>query len=194
MLFRSPQGIVAAITSVNTSCGLSNGSVSVNVSGGAAPFSYLWSNASTATGIVGINAGLYTVTITDATGCSSQQTATVNASNAVVATSNSIPACGINNGNAVVIVQSGTGPYSYNWSPVQPDTSVLSGLSNGSYTCIITDANACKDTVTVNVVTYLPPTANAGADATINPNNTLQLIASGGNTYNWSPEIGRAHV
>jgi hypothetical protein len=72
--------VMAAIgTQSNVSCnGLSNGSVTVNVSGGTLPYTYTWSpsggNAATATGLA---AGNYTVTINDAAGCSSTKTVTI---------------------------------------------------------------------------------------------------------------------
>ncbi|MFN6091531.1 MAG: gliding motility-associated C-terminal domain-containing protein [Bacteroidota bacterium] len=185
----SPSGIVATVSSVNTTCGKNNGTASANVTSGTAPFTYLWSTVpSQATATVsGLAAGSYSVVITDAIGCTTQQTITINASTGVAATASSVPSCGDNNGNATVTVTSGAAPYSYLWYPSGANASSINGLAAGIYKCVITDNNGCADSVYVQVNTFALPVANAGADTTINSNNTLQLNASGGISYLWTP-------
>jgi hypothetical protein len=60
-------------TNVSTSdplcTGQASGSINPNVSGGTAPYTYLWSNGATSATLAGVMAGLYTVDITDANGC-----------------------------------------------------------------------------------------------------------------------------
>jgi len=53
------------------------GAVNLTVSGGTAPFTYLWSTGSATKDINGLTAGTYTVTVTDARGCTKETTATV---------------------------------------------------------------------------------------------------------------------
>ena len=65
--------IVAMVDSLGSECGEANGSLSVNASGGLGGFSYSWSNGITGPSISGIDAGNYTVTVTDNSGCSVNQ-------------------------------------------------------------------------------------------------------------------------
>ena len=66
-------------TWANTICeGFSNGFATVNsITGGEGPYSYLWSNGGTSATIAGLTAGTYTVTVTDANGCTANGAATV---------------------------------------------------------------------------------------------------------------------
>ncbi len=69
----SPIAITANV--VNASCQSTNdGNISVIASGGSPPYIYLWSSGSTAPVIQGLTSGNYTVTVTDANGCSQIQT------------------------------------------------------------------------------------------------------------------------
>jgi len=73
-----PAPILVSLTSVAESApGAGDGSIALNVAGGTAPYTYLWSNGATTPGISGLNGGVYTVTATDAAGCQSAVTITV---------------------------------------------------------------------------------------------------------------------
>ncbi|WLD23868.1 T9SS type A sorting domain-containing protein [Flavobacterium dauae] len=73
-----PAALVATGTSTDISCfGQNDGSASVTASGGASPYTYLWSNAQTGSSINGLSGGVYTVTITDANGCSQTKSFTI---------------------------------------------------------------------------------------------------------------------
>ena len=67
--------------------GATNGSIGSSVSGGVAPYTYLWSNGATVSSISNLAAGTYTLTITDANGCASTKSATVQQTTAVNVTS-----------------------------------------------------------------------------------------------------------
>ncbi|MBL0019759.1 MAG: SprB repeat-containing protein [Bacteroidetes bacterium] len=64
-----PNGITANVTTTNEFCQQSNGTASLMVSGGMAPYTYLWSNGATTSSIAGLSYGSYAVTVTDALGC-----------------------------------------------------------------------------------------------------------------------------
>src|SRR5690606_31602302 len=73
-----PAALVVTGTSTDISCfGQNDGSASVTVSGGATPYTYLWSNAQTGTSISGLSGGTYTVTVTDGNGCSQTESFTI---------------------------------------------------------------------------------------------------------------------
>jgi hypothetical protein len=63
-----------------TTCGLPNAGLSSAISGGNAPYAYLWSNGSTTAAISNLNPGTYSLTVTGVNGCTAATTATVNSS------------------------------------------------------------------------------------------------------------------
>ncbi|MBL4578051.1 MAG: PKD domain-containing protein, partial [Flavobacteriales bacterium] len=65
-----PTGMGPTMATSDENCGAADGSATVSISGGTAPFTYLWSNGQTTSTDTGLVAGVYTVTITDAGGCS----------------------------------------------------------------------------------------------------------------------------
>jgi hypothetical protein len=66
---------IDSISTVNPSCsGGNDGSATVNVSGGQSPYTYSWNDGSNTTnGNTSLSAGTYTLTVTDANGCTIQQ-------------------------------------------------------------------------------------------------------------------------
>jgi hypothetical protein len=123
--------------------GNSNGGIDLEVNGGVAPYSYLWSNGAISQDLNGVPAGTYTVTVTDANGCSNTGMATVHEPTALTAwASKTNPVCGLN-GSINVHVSGGVQPYSFLWSNGET-TEDISGLIPGVYTVTITDANGCS--------------------------------------------------
>ncbi len=134
-----------------------NGSVMLNVTGGTTPYSYNWSNGSTNANISGLVAGNYTVTVSDATGCSKTQSFTINQSTQLVANVTvTNGTCG-NQGSATASVTGGTTPYSYLWSNGQT-AQTISNLAAGNYSLTVTDANNCTAVKTFQVTIVAPPT------------------------------------
>lgn len=73
-----PSAIAATINTTDESLpGANDGSAAANATGGTAPYTYLWSNGSTSNPATGLTAGTYSVTITDANGCTFVQTTDV---------------------------------------------------------------------------------------------------------------------
>ncbi len=82
---REPEILTGLITGINPDCpGGNNGSATVTVTGGTAPYSYLWSNGQTTAGITNLTEGLYTVTISDSKNCTTTLTHTVGLSPDVI--------------------------------------------------------------------------------------------------------------
>jgi gliding motility-associated-like protein len=183
-----PTAITASAASTNTNCGNSSGSATVTASGGTGILSYSWvPSGGTSATATGLAAGNYTCTITDANGCTLQQTVTINPSSGITLTANSNPdTCSNGIGMASANASGGTAPYSYTWSN-GATTQSISNLTSGTYSVIVTDAAGCSQVQTVTIGSVGGATANAGADVTITQGDNTQLNASGGSTYSWSP-------
>ncbi|HKR07279.1 MAG TPA: gliding motility-associated C-terminal domain-containing protein [Bacteroidia bacterium] len=123
--------------------GNNNGDIFISLSGGTAPFSYLWSNASTTQDLQNVLFGNYTVTVTDDNSCTASFTAFISQPQLLTAVTSSVNStCGNANGTATVTPSGGTNPYSYSWSNAQT-TQTATGLLAGTYTVTVTDNNGC---------------------------------------------------
>ncbi len=152
------------ITGENLACnGFSTGTAMVETTGGATPFTYIWSNGATEAMINDLAAGSYTVTVTDANDCPTINTIMISEPSAITFTVNTITNDMDANGSGAidVEVEGGTGPFVIEWSV---DGTVVSmdedpsGLMAGDYTCLITDSNDCtftSEVVTVDNLTNL---------------------------------------
>ncbi len=140
-------GFQLSQTHVNTTCGLSNGSIDLTVSGGTSPYIYSWSNGATTQDLTNIPAGGYAVTVSSGTGCTNVLTMSVSNSSGPTLTVNPInSSCGAPNGGIDLAVTGGTAPYSYQWSN-GANTQDLTGLFAGTYIVTVTDANGCTSAI-----------------------------------------------
>ena len=141
-------------TATDASCRSANGRVSIDVSGGQAPYSYSWSNGATSMNIAGLAAGTYTVLVTDANGCSGEASATVSEDGSDIILSiediSSASCSQGNTGSATVIATGGRAPYTYLWGDGQT-TQTAQNLAAGLYTIRVTDRNGCSETATVSI-------------------------------------------
>jgi len=123
---------------------------------GTSPFTYLWSNGQTTSSITGLTSGSYSVTVTDATGCSAISGATVgNVGPVGILNFQTItaPTCSGGNGEIKATITGGTAPYYYNLSNgfnviSFNQTYNFTGLSAGLYTLTVTDSALCTTTQT----------------------------------------------
>ena len=150
-------------------------------------------NGDSGASITGLAAGTYTVTATDANGCTATASVTVGEPTAVeVATVAVNAACnGEASGSAPATAQGGTPGYTYAWSNGDSGASIT-GLAAGTYTVTATDANGCTATASVTVG---EPTAvevaTVAVDAACNgdASGSATATASGGTpgySYTWS--------
>lgn len=125
------------------------GSIDLIVSGGTAPYTYSWSGGLPAqqdhNGTV--PAGTYSVTVTDANGCSAyldnivveQEGCSFNIS------ASTTPDDGSGNGTIDITVDGTTGPYTYAWSGGLPAQEDQTGLGEGTYRVRVTDSEGCSE-------------------------------------------------
>jgi len=191
-----PAALAVAPASVNPTCnGSCNGTATATVSGGTGAYTYSWNpNPGTTQNVSALCMGNYTCHITDANGCTTQQTYAITQPAAIgdVCVSQKTLCNGSCNGSATITASGGTGPYSYSWSG-SPSTSTTAGsLCAGSYTCTITDGNGCSKVDSVKVIQPAPLTAtDVSVPSTCKlSNGSMTVTPSGGTatyTYAWSP-------
>jgi gliding motility-associated-like protein len=151
-----PNALNASISSVTPSgCnGINQGAVATNISGGTAPYVYLWSNGASSQNLSGLGTGTYTLSLSDANGCQAQVSTTVG-SGGVTATLSTIQGrvCfGGNTGRLTANANPSTGT-SYLWSN-GASTPDLTGLSAGVYTVTVTNIDnniTCTDVLTATI-------------------------------------------
>ncbi|MCE3226827.1 MAG: hypothetical protein K0S32_1378 [Bacteroidetes bacterium] len=176
--------------------GNSTGAASITVNGGTPNYSYTWlPSVSNGAGALGLSSGSYTVSVSDANGCNTFTTITINqpvSALAATAVSNSVSCFGSTNGSATVNVAGGTSSYSYSWSPNVSASNSVSALSPGNYNVIVTDINNCQTTVSFSITeptiisgTLLPTNSSCGL-----PNGSIAALINGGAgsySYTWTP-------
>lgn len=140
----APQPIEIAGTVINPACsGAMNGSIDLEVSGGSGSLSYSWSNGSNSEDQSYLQSGLYTVTVTDSSGCSVQKSFMLTNSSLISATATVKAAtCAGNDGSIDVTPSGGVAPYSFYWN-TRATTEDLVNIGPGNYYVSITDALGC---------------------------------------------------
>lgn len=195
-IMQPASAISSTLTAVNTTCnGGSNGAVTTLTTGGTPSYTWSWSTGYVGTPLTGVAAGTYTVTITDANGCTYSNSATVSQPSALTASTSITSALDCNgdtDGQVTASPSGGTAGYSYIWNTGETNATETN-LGAGTYSVTITDANGCTDSASV---TLTEPTALV-ASVTLDSGETcpgqndggLTAVGSGGTTaytYAWN--------
>lgn len=152
-LISEPQVLQNNLSVIQPNCfGVCNGSISSAVSGGRTPYTYAWSNGSSAASLQGLCDGVYTLTVTDSRGCIATDSKSLLAPDALLLDISSTPEICFQDceGTANAIVGGGTAPYDYLWSN-GPQSDFNGKLCSGSYSVIVSDANGCSISGSVNI-------------------------------------------
>jgi len=208
-----PATISITPTTTNVNCfGQSTGAISLTVSGGVSPYTYLWNNGATTQNRSGLAAGTYRVTVTDANNCTRTATniqVTQPAAALSLSSTQVNPSCtGTNNGSITVTAIGGTSPYTYDWAgtPAGDGTPMITGLSGGAYVVTVTDNKGCTAVRSITIAPASPitlttmvtqPTCPPSATPPVNSNGTINLTVAGGMapyTYNWTTGGGSGLV
>lgn len=143
-------GITAPVTCVSA------GALAASASGGTPPYAFTWSNSASGAILSGLPAGTYTVTVSDASGCTAQMLVVLPAPPAVAAFIQKTTNAGCAGpGSATAAVTGGTPPFTYTWSN-GTTSATAANLSPGTYTVTVVDALGCSDTA-VAVITSSGP-------------------------------------
>jgi len=184
--------IAEDITDVNC-FGLLNGSINITVSGGIAPYTYLWSNGAVTEDIMNVAGGDYSVVVTDASNCIVNSALyTVNEPLALSLSIVTDNGCFDGDGSAELTVNGGTAPYNYSWGGFGTGfaayTQNVDGLDMGIYFVFVTDAHGCGPIIgSTNIGQWTEATVEVSADGLICDGGVFTFDAGAGyDSYLWS--------
>ena len=179
-----------SVTSINATCGINNGEITLTWTGGTGPFTITGdlnaANASSPRIFTNLSAGLYSMILTDVNGCTSSESVTITGTSSISASAAKTDAtCGQSNGSFTVSWTGGTGPYNISGGFSQNNATsphTFSNVSSGTYVVTITDVNGCTSSASESVGNGSGPVANATSTAaTCGGNNgSVTVIWSNG--------------
>lgn len=133
---------------LNETCaGAENGSINIDVTEGAFPLNYSWSEGSLTENLNNVGSGSYHLSITDNNGCKSffQETVGLDFDPLQVDAAENGIFCSGNDGEIIALVTGGLAPYNYLWSNGDT-TNTLDSLTSGEYDLTVSDQNGCLNT------------------------------------------------
>lgn len=175
--FKSTIKITATVLPEN--CIQKDGSISLALTGGLAPYSFHWDNGAVTQNLSGLASGDYSVYVSDANGCHTPFKAppVPNKSPIVLTTTYVQSAC--HDGSITANAASGTAPYSYVWYKDWNNTQIqttqkATGLDPGDYSVKVKDSQGCYAVAK----RYLPPSSILAVEM----ENTLEHCHDGNGT------------
>jgi hypothetical protein len=190
-----PAALTQSISGTNVTCnGAADGTATFTVGGGSPGYTYLWSNGATTSAITNLGPGTYTVTATDANGCTVSNSRTITEPPVLtisLANQQNIGCNGGTNGQVDIAVTGGTTAYTYLWSN-SATTQDIAGVAAGTYGVTVTDAHGCLANASFTLTepsalvlseTHLDATCNGAATGSID----LTVVGgTPGFSYQWS--------
>jgi len=157
-----------AVVEYESGAEVNDGSIDINISGGLPPYNYAWNNGATSQDISGLSGGIYTVVVTDATGCTQVYDVEIGTDcppNFSLIGQVMDMEIGLMNGAIDITVNGGSPPYTYSWSN-GANTQDVSGLAAGSYSVVVTDAVGCNDGFAATIDAICPDNLGITSDIT----------------------------
>ncbi len=177
---------------VQPSCNLDNGSITANLAGGIAPFTFVWSgNTSDSSSVLNIGSGNYQLTVTDANGCEAiGSTDLINSGVPILTANQTNASCGNSDGAIELTINGGVLPYTFLWSDNSTNQNINS-ISAGNYSVTVTDSVGCEVTGQFIITNgNAPEITFTQTNATCNTaNGGIDISVSGGSgtySYLWS--------
>lgn len=174
----------------NNNC---DGSISLVPNGGTLPYTFTWSPTGSSNPLTNLCAGTYSVTLTDANGCSAASSYTLS-NPAVLALGATITNASCNtalDGAITTTVTGGTPVYTYTWTGPAAFTSTNAAITNvlsGTYTLALVDNAGCRKDTTMQIIPTLTVLAVAGPDSSFCQSSSFVLNGSNsvnGVLFNW---------
>jgi hypothetical protein len=157
-------------------CTPNSGAISLNISGGKAPYSILWNNGSTATSLQNLTSGTYNVTVKDSNNCRTESLAIVLTNNETTIEGFVLDESAINANDGSIDISVSGDVASYTWNN-GATTQDLENITNGTYTVIVTTTNGCEIVKSFFVATYSNSSMVSGS-ATGNNHNAGSSTSS----------------
>jgi|GEM_PF-1848454 len=191
------------VQSTNATCD-NQGSATATTSGGQAPFTYTWNDGYEGEDRPNLPNGTYTLTVTDANGCTAQQSVTITGEGTPLTLfqTENPSTCEGGTGNALVSATGGNGNYTFAWSN-GATTPQISNVLAGTYTVAVNDSNGCSATTSVEIMNeeftidcVIPQNATCGASdgeilvKMLNATPPLTYLWSNGTTINPATGLG----
>jgi len=180
-----------------TCLGGSDGSLTASASGGTASYAYSWSNGVITATNAGLIAGTYSVTVTDAKGCTDTDSELITEPATEIelyANTTNSSACGGSTGSIDLTVVNGNDPFDYQWSDGPATTQDRTGLAAGSYSVTVTDDDGCQAVlsgITIGSAPALSVTVTVFGRSCQNADGSAYAIVTGGvgpYTYSWTKD------
>ncbi|MBL7797899.1 MAG: gliding motility-associated C-terminal domain-containing protein [Saprospiraceae bacterium] len=168
-----PDSLVVALATgdfngFGISCaGANDGSISAAPTGGVGGYQYAWSPNGSGPNLTDLSPGTYSLTLTDANGCTTESSAVISVPPPLVislAATDEICLGGAN-GTITVTTQGGVAPYSVNGASAGA-TYILQGLNVGTYDVLVTDANGCTTSADTSIGVLFSTVAISADSAT----------------------------
>jgi gliding motility-associated-like protein len=179
-----PTALSAALIVSSVSCnGGNDGSINLTVSNAASPISFLWNNGATTEDLDGITAGTYSVSITDAKGCTANASAVISEPEALAGSIDVVDAAcfGENTGSCHLTISGGTLPYTFIWNNGAA-TKDINNLPAGNYSITVTDSHSCNIVINASVnqpSSALASSITSSSDVTVYGGNDGSATVSG---------------
>ncbi|CAM1358474.1 conserved exported hypothetical protein [Tenacibaculum sediminilitoris] len=192
---KEPEVLALQLSSDYTLCGTGNDwTVNTIVTGGTAPYTYLWNTGSNEPMLQDVVIGEYNVMVVDVNGCRTSETIKLTLPQAISIINETItkPTCFQGNDGSIVLeVIGGAPPYEYTWSNSKTGK-VVTGLTSGEYSVEIKDSKGCAITKSFTVQDPDPIELDLGDDVTLCANQTYILDGTiiNGVEYSWSSTSG----
>ncbi len=155
----NPEPMATSIVKTDILChGMSDGIVDLTVSGGRLPYSYHWNNNANTQDLLSATAGIYTITVTDATGCTKTDgTTVVEPNKLVVSITPSQYICLGQPAYLSITATGGVSPYQFFWNNQSSNPSMTDYPDTTTvYSAYVTDANGCTSDVLTTTVNVAP--------------------------------------
>jgi gliding motility-associated-like protein len=195
---------VSSKTIVDVNCfGQSTGTVSLTVTGGTSPYTYLWSSGETAANLSNKASGTYFLTVTDAKSCTIKDTSIILQPSAAISITPTITNVKCNAGNDGAIslnVVGGTSPYTFAWTGPNgftANTKDITALFASDYRVTVTDSKSCAQTSGPLTITQpnaisigTPSVTNTGCGTSIGAISITPTNGTAPYTFAWTGPNG----